>query len=85
MALMRVGTLKGEVVIDDGKGEVKLSKVEVDSRKGSDEQVKGEMESKAGRSIDIPLYFRKHKDTGRMMVATGVEPEEWPDGSKGKK
>lgn len=82
MPLMRTCTTKGEVIIDDGKSEIKLTKAEIENRKGRDDQVKGEMEAKAGRAIDVPVFFRKHAVTGRMMIVTGEPQPEWPDGTK---
>lgn len=73
MGLKRVSTLHGELVVNDGRGEVKLSATEVRDRKGREDKVQGELEAKAGRSLGVPVFYHKNRD-GSIAVATGTPP-----------
>ena len=78
MGLKRVSTLYGELVVNDGRGEVKMTATEVQGRKGPDSQVQGELESKAGRALSVPVFYHKNRD-GSPASATGVPPDVWPE------
>ena len=73
MGLKRVSTLHGELVVNDGRGEVKMTAAEVQSRKGREDRVQGELEAKAGRGLGVPVFYHKNRD-GSIAVATGAPP-----------
>ena len=92
MGLKRNSTLHGELVVNDGRGEVKMTTTEIQSRKGREDQVQGELETKAGRTLAVPIFYHKNRD-GSIAVATGappmtngvvVWPEDAPDVSGGR-
>lgn len=78
MGLTSISTLKGELVIEiDGRSAV-FTKADITARVGKEAQIKSEIEAKMGRTLGIPIFFHRNRD-GTLAVATGREPEMWPE------
>ena len=86
MALKRISTRGGVVVVNDGQGDITLTKIEVDARDKDPSKVQEDLESKAGRSLSVQVFYHKNRD-GSIAVATGSPPMTngvvvWPEDQK---
>lgn len=76
MGLKRISTLR-QVVIDDSEASVSLSLRDGANRERTGLQLKEEL-SRQLPAPSTPIFIHKNRN-GTIAVATGVEPEVWPE------